>query len=185
MTPEQIYARLDGMIGYQLGSADGGSIQGNQSVSDWVTLVKALLKTSSFRYLDDLEFRLLPDVDTTGETGADDATDVIAILVEMLTTIATDTAGWIHLDDADTNTFVGTAALDNSTIAVIKVVDVTTTGVSEFYPVIFFAGATSVTANTYRRTGIPLTTGLVVSGDGVDAGAFATDACRVWVLYRT
>ena len=185
MTPQQIMMRLDGMIGYQLGSADGGSIQGNQSVADWVTLVKALLQTSSFRYLDDLEFRLLPDVDATGETGADDATDLIAYLVEMVTTIATDTTGWIHFDDADTNTFAGNSALDNSTIAAVKVVDVTTTGVSEFYPGIFLAGATSVTANAYRRTGYPLTTGLVVSGDGIDAGAFATDACRVWVLYRT
>jgi hypothetical protein len=184
MTPEQIYARLDGMIGFQTGSADGGSIQGNQSVCDWVMLVKALLKTASFRYLDDLEFGLLDDVDTTGVPQAD-ATHIIAALVEMVTTIATDAYGWIHFDDADTNTFVGSSALDNTTILAIGVKDVTTTGVSEFYPWIFLAGATGVATATYSRTGIPLSTGLTVSGDGMDAGAFATDACRAWILYRT
>ena len=184
MTPEQIFSRMEGMIGFQTGSADGGSIQGNQVVNDWVQMCKYLLRTPGFRYLTDYEFTMLDDVDATGVPIAD-ATDLIAVLVEMVSTIATDSAGWIHFDDADTNTFAGSAALDNTSVGAISVVNVVTTGVSQFYPWIFLAGASPVTVTQYATTGIRLTTGLTVSGDGIDAGAFATDACRVWVLYRT
>lgn len=187
MTPEQIYARMDGLIGFQTGSADGGSIQGNQSVCDWINGVKLLLKTSSFRYLDDFEFDLLDDVDDTATVVSASATHLIAALGEMVSTIATDTAGWWGFTDADTDTIeMGAAALPDDVVALIHIRDVATTGVSEFYPVIFYAGAGGAAgAATYGRTGITLDTGLVTWADGDGGNDIATDGLRCWVLYRT
>jgi hypothetical protein len=186
MTPEQIYARLDGMIGFQTGSADGGSIQGSQTVCDWVMLVKALLKTSAFRYLDDLEFMLADDVDASSTVVDTTATHFIGALIEMVSTIATDASGWIFFADADSDTVAGDTALNDDMFVVIHVVNVLTTGVSQFYPVLSWAGAAGTAGtDTYEASGIALNTGLCVGGDGIANGAFATDACRAWVLYRT
>ena len=182
-TPQQIIPKLEGMVGYMTGSADGGSIQGSTVVTEWVRMLKALLEGPDFRYLTDLEFLLLDDVDTTGEN-ISDATHVIAALIEMVTTIATDGAGWITFEDAQSITFAGTAALNNAVVAVVHVSDVTTTGTSEFTPAIWLAGKAD--GGAYSTTGLDLpNTGLCVSGDGNDAGAFAANACRVFVLYRT
>jgi len=187
MTPQQIFSRLDGLIGYQTGSADGGSIQGNSAVSEWARLVKEYLKGPTCRYLTDLEFDLVPDIDDTATVVSATATHLIAACGEMLTTIATDTAGWWGFTDADTDTIeIGAAALPDDIAALIHIKDVATTGVSEFYPVIFFAGAAGTAgAATYSQTGIGLDTGLVTWADGDGGNDIATDAFRAWVLYRT
>mgnify|MGYP001566448491 CR=1 FL=1 len=192
MTPEQIYSRLDGLIGYQTGSADGGSIQGSQVVADWVQLVKVLLKSPSFRYLDDFEFKLFDDLDE-GATGApdeaNDATHFIAALVEMTSTVATDAEGRFSLDDSDAFT-IGTAnptVLQDTMFGCLAIDNVTTTGVSEFYPLFSWAGRAGDGAGTlaYSQQGLALTTGLAAGFTGTSGGVPATDSCRAWILYRT
>lgn len=180
-TPAQIIPQIEGLVGFQIGSADGGSIQGNQIVADWVQLVKAQLSLSSFRYLTDFEFTLLNDVDADGEQ-LTSATHLCAALCEMVTTIATDGDGWVVFSDQDSYTFAGNTALNDADVAMIHVSDVVTTGVSEFYPGIWLGGTSD--DGTYSNAGINLATGLTVAADGNNNGAFALDALRVWVLFR-
>lgn len=180
-TPSALIPRLEGMVAHQIGSGDGGTTQGNQIVADWVTAVKYLLQHSTKRYLDDYQFNLLDDVDETG-VPLTSATHLLAALAEMTTTIATDGDGWLSFADLDSQTFDGTVALDNATVAIISISDVVTTGVSEFYPAIWFGGQSD--DGTYDQSGINLATGLTVAADGVNGGAFAANALRVWVLTR-
>ncbi len=187
MTPEQIIPKIEGLLGYMLGSADGGSIQGNQIVADWVTMVKALLSTSNFRYLTDLEFKPFLDLDE-GATGADDeaneATHFIAALVEMTSTIATDSEGRVFFADSDALT-VGTAnplVLTDDHFLMITLNNVTTTGVSQFYPILNWAGNSD--DGTYSTQGINLATGLAAGCGGQSGGVPAANAVRAWILYR-
>jgi len=168
------------MMGFSLGSVSGGGTtarQGNQNVEEWVRAIKNLLRSPNYRYLDDYEFAIQFDVDEDGPDtiSTADATHIIALCVENLALAAE--ASWVHCDDADTNTFDGTAALDNGSVCVIEIQTITTTGVSEFYPVLFFGGSTN--------TGMALGTGLTISADGQDGGNPENDALRAWVLYRT
>ena len=183
--PSSIIPVLEGMVGFQIGSADGGSIQGSQPVADWVELVKAVLGLSTFRYNTDYQFVLSTDVDSDGEVVDAGATDLIAGLGEMITTVATDAAGWWVYADVDSDTFAGQSALDNDIVALVHVIDVTTTGVSEFYPAIWLSGAGGgAGTNAYGQTGIRLNTGLTTSFDGVDGNDPAASAFRVWTLFR-
>ena len=180
MTPEQIFMRLDGIMGYSLGSVSGGGTtarQGNQNVEEWVKGIKSLLRSPNYRYLDDYEFAIQFDVDADGPDTLTptDATDLIAACVENIALAAEDS--WVGFTDADTDTFDGTAALGNTKMAVVKIETITTTGVSEFYPIIWYGGS--------NNTGLRLATGLTISADGVDGGEAENDALRVWVLYRT
>ena len=186
-TPQQIIPKLEGMVGYMTGSADGGSIQGSTAVTEWVRLVKHLLEGPAFRYLTDLQFILSADVDDTGEVIDTSATHLIACLGEMVSTIATDTAGWFGYTDGDSDTIeIGAAALPDDIACLIHVQDVNTTGTSEFYPAIFLAGgAGTAGAATYGLTGITLDTGLTVWCDGDGGADVATDGFRVWTLFRT
>ena len=180
MTPEQIFARLDGIMGFSLGSVSGGGTtarQGNQNVEEWVRAIKNLLRSPNYRYLDDYEFAIQFDVDADGPDTITptDATHVIAACVENIALAAE--ASWVLFADADTDTFSGAAALDNDATALVLVETITTTGVSEFYPIIWFGGSTN--------TGLALGTGLTISADGVDGADPENDALRAWVLYRT
>lgn len=184
-TPAQIMPRIEGMLGYQTGSADGGSIQGASTLETWVNLVRVLLQSPDFRYLDDLQFTQSSDVDDDASSGNDlitDATHLIGGVAEMISTVATDSHGWLVYVDADTLTIDLNAALVDTTVAVISIVDVTTTGVSEFTPFLFLAGASDTTS--YGKTGIALTTGLSLAFEGNSQGAPAASALRVWTLYR-
>ena len=186
MTPEQVISKMEGMVSFQLG-IPGGSIasQGNQVVADWVRSLKTILKDPSKRYLTDFEFELMPDVDETGvETAIGTATHLCAILCEAVASTSADAGAWVVCVDASGNTFDGTAALPNTVVAAVVLNTPTTTGVSEFTPVIFMAGESGVAAAAYSTSGIELATDLTISADGVDGANPATDAIRVWVLYR-
>jgi L-fucose isomerase-like protein len=176
MTPQALFPILEGIAG-RLANAD-------QNVSDWVRMVKLQMSGANYRYNTDYGITLLEDVDETGEPQAD-ATDLLAALVIMKGTIATDAAGWVVFVDADSNTFDGTAALPNTVVAAIQVKDVANTGVNEYYPMIFFSGATQVSTAAKGLTGIRLNTGLTVSCDGVNGGNPATNALDVLIIYRT
>ena len=181
MTPHQIIPILEGLVSYTISS--GTAIQGSQSVADWVHMVKYLLKTEAYRGLTDLELELLPDVDEDGGVLASAAaTHLIAALIECTSTIATDGEGHVTFANAATDTQSTTLGVDVA--ALVSVQDVATTGVSEFYPVIWLAGQ-SDDASVYSRTGINLDTDLTVTCDGNAGGSPATDFCRVWVLIRT
>ncbi len=184
MTPEQLIPKMEGMLGYMLGSADGGSVQGNTSVTEWVRLVKELLKGPDFRYLTDLEFQPLADVDDTGVETASTATHLIACLGEMVSTIATDTSGWFGAADVSGDTIeLGAAALGDDVIFVNHFQDVATTGVSEFYPMLFLAGSSD--GGTYGTTGVSLSTALTFWSDGDGGNDTALNGFRIWVVYRS
>ena len=187
-TPEQIIPKLEGMVGFQIGSADGGSTQGNAIVTEWVRLVKELLKGPSFRYLTDLQFGLSDDVDSTGVVISTSATHLIAGLIETAGAFTTDGTGWVGWSDADSDTVDFSGADDNDIMLKVHAGSVATSGVSEFTPVILMAGiggSTDGTTTTYSDTGISLAVGLTVAADGDDGTEIAADAVRVWTLYRT
>ncbi len=189
MTPEQLIPKMEGMVGYMLGSADGGSIQGSSVVTEWLRLVKEMLKGPNFRYLTDLEFRLFNDIDegaaVDGIDGEASATHLIAALIEITVAITTDGHGWVEFAQVPTlNTGIGGGTVADTHLSTISVVDPTTTGASEFYPVIWMAGAAD--GENYSTTGYNLgTTGFGIGFEGNTAGAPAADTCRVWCLYRT
>ncbi len=185
-TPAQIIPVLEGLVSFQIGSADGGSIQGSQIVATWVNAVKWLLGQPNFRYLDDLVFTLMDDVDEAGDAGANigDATHIIAYLTEVLSNdLGVDADAWVAFQDLDaTSAFDASAALNNATVAIHSIKDVGVSGVSEFYPGILFGGTSD--DGTYGQTGINLATGLLVVADGMDGGALNADVARTWVLTR-
>ncbi len=185
-TPAQIIPVLEGLVSFQIGSADGGSIQGSQIVATWVNHVKSLLYQPNFRFLTDLVFTLMADVDEVGAASANisDATHIIAYLTECLSAdTGVDVDGWVAFQDLDaTSAFDGAAALDNATVAVHSFKDIGTSGVSEFYPGILLGGTSD--DGTYGQTGISLATGLLVVADGMDGGVLNADVLRTWVLTR-
>ena len=161
------------------------NIDTNQSAADWLQMVKYLLRTEAFRDLDDIQVQILNDIDDTG-VAITDATHLIACLGEMNSTIATDTAGWFGAADADSDTIeLGAAALPDDVIFVNHIRDVATTGVSEYYPMIFLAGAAGTAGGAaYGRTGITLDTGLTFWADGDGGNDIATDGMDCVVVYR-
>ena len=187
-TPQQIIPKLEGMVGYMIGSADGGSVQGNSIVTEWVKLVKLLLEGPNFRYLTDFEFVLSDDVDSTGVVIDTSATHFIAGLIETAGAFTTDATGWVGWSDADSDTVDFSGADDNDIMLKVHTGSVAATGVSEFTPVICMAGiggSTDGTTTTYSDAGISLAIGLTVAADGDDGTEIAADAVRVWTLYRT
>lgn len=183
-TPTQIFPTIEGLIGFQLGTASSGATtaRGRSTVTSWIKSIREVFEEPDYRYLTDLQFRKLLDVDETGET-ITDATHLIAALIEMTSTIATDGAGWVAFDDSVSFTFDGTAALPNTVVSVVSVNDVQTTGVAEYYPCQWYAGAAD--GGAYAATGIFLpNTGLAVAADGNDGGNPAANALNVYVLYR-
>ena len=78
--------------------------------------------------------------------------------------------------DADSNTFDGTAALDNNDIIVIQPRAAATDGTPEYVGMVFVGGPDTL--------GFPLDTGLSIGADGNDGTNPAADDLRVWVLYR-
>ncbi len=189
MTPQQLIPKLEGLLGYHLGSADGGSIQGSTVVTEWVRLVKAMLEGPDFRYNTDYEFRLFPDIDEGAAVDAIDgestATHLIAALAEVTVLITTDGHGWIEFAQAPTlNTALGGTAPADTHLATVSLVNPTTVGTSEFYSAIWQAGAAD--GESYSTTGINLgSTGFGIGMEGNSAGVPAADTCRVWCLYRT
>lgn len=183
-TPTQIFPTIEGLIGFQLGTSSSGATtaRGRSTVTSWVKSIREVFEEPDYRYLTDLQFRKLLDVDESSED-ITDATHLIAALIEMTSTIATDGAGWCSFSDEVAQTFDGTAALSNATVAIVSINDVVTTGVAEYYPAQWYAGAAD--GGAYAATGIFLpNTGLAVSADGNDGGNFAANALNVYVLYR-
>ncbi len=195
MTPEQLIPRLEGLVGHMLGSASGeGSAanQGHETITTWVNMVKVLLRSPSFRYLDDLEFNCVDDVVDVGIPVSADATHFIAALWEIYLELGGDTSAYVGFTDAATDTIDlgATLVTQEDVIAVLRVNDLINTGISEFYPMILPCGAAGtegdrVTTPVYSTAGIALTTGLTAWIDGADGTAPAAATARVWTIYRT
>ena len=193
MTPQQIFARMDGMLGYMTGAVSNAATttRGNQSVEDWVRLVKVLLTTPNNRYLDDFEFDCVPSVTDAGVVVSTSATDLLGGIWEVSGDLGTDTQCYVFMVDSDADTIDATAAMTNATTEktcyVGKITDLVTSTVPEYYPFLLLAGTGGVeaTAGTYAQTGVRLTTGLIACSDGNDGNATTAASLRVWVLYRT
>ncbi len=178
-TVAQIIPQLEGMVGV-VGD-------GNNALATWLECVKAYLRSPSCRDLTDLEFKYTASVTDVGIPVDASATHLLAAVVEISGDLGTDTSGFVGYTDADTDTIDLTAALPEDVVAVIPVNDLAVSTVSEFYPVIFFAGASGIEAapGSYGETGISLTTGLTAWADGMDGNAITAASCRVFTLYRT
>ena len=182
-SPSAIIPVLEGFV-----STSTGSGVRTQNVSTWVEMVKALLRAPDYRDLTDLQFELLSSVTDVGIPTATTATHLIAALWEISGDLGTDTGAYLGFSDALTDTWLTSTALttQEDTITLISARDLTTTGVSEYYPLIFLAGSAGVEASTtaYSSTGMALTTGLTAWANGKDTNAVTAASCRVWVLYR-
>ena len=191
MTPEQILPLIEGSVGYMLGSANAtgsAAAQGHTIVTTWLEMIKVLLKSPNFRYLDDLQWTCSDDVDQSAEVVSASATHFIAGLIEVMGAFTTDGTGWVGWTDADTDTVDYSTTLGNDQMLLLHVGSVATAGQSEFASVIYPAGiggSTDGTTTTYSDAGLSLSIGLCVSADGDDGTDIATDAVRIWTLFRT
>lgn len=168
-SPQAILPVLEGMVSTQATGAGG-----RQEVGLWVELMKALLRAPGIRDETDLQFVLADDVDQTGNVIDAGATHILGILVE--TDSADAERDWVAITDADSNTFDGTAALDNDDVILIQPRAAGTDGTPEYVGMVFVGGPDTL--------GFPLDTGLTISADGRDGADPAADDLRVWVLYR-
>lgn len=179
MKVSEVIPMLEGMV--------GTVAEGNNALATWLECVKVYLRSPACRDLDDLEFKITEAVTDVGIPVDADATHLLAAVVEIDGDLGTDTAGFVGYTDAETDTIDLTSALPEDVVAVIPVSDLAVSTVSQFYPVIFFAGQSGIEAapGTYGETGISLTTGLTVWADGMDGNAITAASCRVFTLYRT
>mgnify|MGYP001566744775 FL=1 len=145
------------------------SIQ-NQAVSEWIKACKKLmLSTSTLRSATDWNFVAQNDVDQTGDNILTGVGTFYAVLVS--TNSADAEEDFFACTDAATNTFDGTAALDNTDFLVFNLDAAATDGTEEYHGVIW-------------ENGRALATGLTVAADGEDGTDPALDDIRCWTLYR-
>lgn len=168
-SPSAILPVLEGMISTQATGAGG-----RQEVGLFVELCKALLRAPGIREETDLQFVLADDVDESANVIDAEATHVLAVLVEQ--DAADAERDFVTISDLDSQTFDGTAALDNGTIAIIQPRAAATDGTPEYVGLVFVGGPDTL--------GFPLSTGLSIGADGRDGTNPAADDLRVWVLYR-
>ena len=180
-TVHQIIPRIEGMV--------GTVAQGNAAVQIWAECVKTMLRSSTFRGLDDLEFDFVPLITDVGIVVSTSATHLIADCWEISGDLGTDTSAFCGFTDADSDTIVLTTALSTQEDVVVTfpVNDLATSTINEFYPHIYFAGASGVEAapGTYAQTGMGLAIGLTAWSDGNDSNAPTAASIRAFVLYRT
>ena len=176
MTPSQLFPILEGLAG-RLNNFD-------QNAIEWVRQVKSLLQSYNFRSLTDLQLTILADVDATAEiVGSGSFTHLIAALVIMKGAIATDAYGFVVFRGDEDDTTVAGNNVDNvDNIAIVSVQDVAVAGVNEYYGLITAKGSNQTGADS--NAGFLTSDGIAVGADGGAAGAFATDACDVLLIYR-
>lgn len=140
-----------------------------QAVAEWIKDVKSLMRLTSLRDQSDWAFQASNDVDESANVIASAASTVYALLIG---TVSADAEGDIFCLTNDTsNTFDGTAALDNGDRLAFNIPDAATAGTEEFHGFVF-------------PSGIPCGTGVCLGADGEDGTNPATDDIRAWILYR-
>lgn len=140
-----------------------------QAVGEWIKEVKSLLRLTAIRDQADWAFEASADVDQTGNAIRTGASTVYAVLVGTVSADAE--RDWFVITDAASNTFDGTAALDNDDLVAYELPAAGTAGTEEFHGMVF-------------PQGVPCATGITVSADGRDGTDPAADDVRCWILYR-
>lgn len=140
-----------------------------QAVSEWIKDVKSLLRLTSLRDQTDWTFVASADIDETANVILAAAGTVYALLIG--TNSADSEADFVCLTNDTSNTFDGTAALDNTDVFVYQLPAVATDGTEEFSGFVF-------------PNGIPCGTGISLGADGRDGTNPAVDDIRGWILYR-
>ena len=164
-SPSAIFPVLEGLVGTTATGSAGG-----QEIGAWVRMCKvALTEIQAFRDATGFLFVLADDVDQTANVIDAAGTFFNAILIEQDASDAE--RDWVVVTDADSNTFDGTAALDNDDILAYQPAATATNDTPEY------AGIVVVPQ-------IVLGTGLSVGADGRDGADPAADDIRCWILYR-
>lgn len=140
-----------------------------QAVGEWIKDVKSLMRLTSLRDQSDWAFECSTDVDESANVVRSGASTVYALLIG--TNSADSEADIFCLTNATSNTFDGTAALDNTDRLAFNIPAAATDGTEEFWGFVF-------------PNGIPCATGLCLGADGEDGTNPAADDIRAWVLYR-
>lgn len=162
-TPNVIIPMMEGMVSTMATTA-------SQAAAEWVKACKSLLRMTRNRDLTDWEFVASADVDETGNAILAAVGTVYAVLIG--TNSADAEVDWFVVTNATSNTFDGTAALDNTDFVAYALPAAATDGTEEVHGLIFY-------------NGLPCSTGITVAADGQDGTNPATDDVRCWILYRT
>ena len=140
-----------------------------QAVAEWIKDVKSLLRLTVNRDRSDWVFEASADVDESANVVRSGASTLYAVLFGTVSADAE--IDWVCITDATSNTFDGTAALDNTDIAVLALPACATAGTEEFH-------------SWLKPEGLIMGTGLTIGADGQDGTNPATNDIRAWVLYR-
>lgn len=166
--PHQIIPIMEGLISTMPTTA-------SQVAGEWVNMCKSVMRMVVHRNLTNWNFMALSDIDQDGaaETNAAPLLTAVELYGALIATNSADAeADWVLFADADSDTFDGTAALDNDAVAVIQLPVAAVDGTEELHGVVWPAG-------------LPLATGLTVSADGRDGTNPALDDIRGWILFRS
>lgn len=140
-----------------------------QAVAEWIKDVKSLLRLTSLRDQTDWAFEASADIDESANVIRSGASTVYALLIGTVSADAE--ADFVCLTNDTSNTYDGTAALDNVDVFVFNVPVAATAGTEEFHGFVF-------------PNGIPCATGISLGADGLDGTNPATNDLRGWILYR-
>lgn len=162
VAPSTLIPAIEGMISTMPTNAP-------QSVGEWIKDVKSLLRLTSLRDRTDWAFQASADVDESANVIIAAAATVYAVLVG--TNSADAEADWFVITNATSNTFDGTAALDNTDFVAFALPIAGTDGTEEFHGMVF-------------PQGLPCGTGISLGADGMDGTNPAADDIRAWILYR-
>lgn len=163
-TPNVIIPVMEGMISTMPTTA-------GQAASEWVKAVKSLLRLTRNRDLTDWEFVASADVDESANVILAAVGTVYSVLVG--TNSADAEVDWFVITNATSNTFDGTAALDNTDLVAYALPAAATDGTEEVHVAL------------WEPSGLPMATGICLGADGQDGTNPATDDIRAWILYRT
>ena len=162
-TPNVIIPLMEGMVSTM-------PTTGAQAASEWVKACKSLMRLTANRDQTDWEFEASADVDETANVILSAVGTVYAILIG--TNSADSERDWFIITDATSNTFDGTAALDNTDLYAYQLPAAGTDGTEELHGQVFY-------------NGLPMATGICLGADGRDGTNPAADDIRAWILYRT
>ncbi len=160
--PHLIIPRMEGFVSTQTG------VQ-RQGVQLWVEAMKAIMSASSLRDQTNWNFDGSADVDESANNALNGAGTLYGVLIS--TDSADTEIDFVCINDNTSNTFDGTAALDNEDIWTTALPAAATDGTREYH------GFT-------MPTGIAFATGITIGADGVDGTNPATNDLHAWLVYR-
>lgn len=157
-----VITRMEGMV-----ATMPNTTYAYQSVNTWVEGAKAIMRSTDNRDATNWNFLAVDAfVHTAGNalTGA-------GTLYGVLVATADDQANWICINDNTTNTFDGSAALDNEDLLALQVPAATTTGTESLHGFLF-------------SMGVAFATGISIGADGLDGTNPGAGDMRAWLLFR-